>query len=131
MTKLYHPWQRLVAWVLMILVIAFWLWFGIGSAYVEQLGPVNWVIHLLVPGGIFLVSALVAWWWEGIGGVLLVLEGLFSSGFIGYAFFQRGMPPLTILLMSLTLALPPLVAGILFLFCWRKSLRPAAGFGGM
>jgi hypothetical protein len=72
----------------MIIAIVFWLWFGIGSAYVERAGPVNWLIHILVPGGIFILSTLVAWRWPGIGGTLLVLEGIAALGFIVRAFLQ-------------------------------------------
>jgi len=94
MTRVRYAWQRSTARVLMIIAIAFWLWFGIGSAYVERARPLNWLMHSPVPGGtlILSLSTLVAWRWEGIGG-----------------------------LMCLTLGFPPLAAGILFLICWKKS----------
>jgi hypothetical protein len=122
MTKNQSTWQRSTARILMIIAIVFWLWFGIGSAYVERAGPVNWLIHVLVPGGIFILSTLVAWRWPGIGGTLLVLEGVAALGFIVRAFLQGRFTASTLTLTCLTLGLPPLAAGILFLFSWQSSL---------
>ena len=121
MTKGQYAWQRLTARILMIIAIVFWLWFGIGSAYVERSGPLNWLMHILVPGGIFILSTLVAWRWQGIGGALLVLEGIAALGFIVRAFLWGRFTTSTLTLMCLTLGLPPLAAGILFLLCWQKS----------
>jgi hypothetical protein len=121
MTKVQFTWQRSSARVLMIIAIVFWLWFGIGSAYVEDAGLFNWLMHILVPGGIFILSTLVAWRWEGSGGVLLVLEGLVAVGFIVRAFVRGSFTASNLVLMCLTLGLPPLAAGILFSLCWRRS----------
>jgi hypothetical protein len=121
MIKGQHTWQRSTARILMIIAIVFWLWFGIGSAYVERAGPVNWLMHILVPGGIFMLTAPVAWRWEGIGGTLFVLEGTVALGFIMRAFLWGRFTTSTLTLMCLTLGLPPLAAGILFLICWKKS----------
>ena len=118
MTRVRSAWQRSTAWVLVIMAIVFWLWFGIGSAYVERAGPVNWLMHILVPGGLFILTALVAWRWEGIGGSLFVLEGIVALGFIVRAFLWARLTTPTLMLMCLTLAIPPLAAGILFLLCW-------------
>jgi hypothetical protein len=116
-------WRQLrsTARVLMIITIVFWLWFGIGSAYVEKAGLFNWLMHILLPGGIFILSTLVAWQWDGIGGVLLVLEGLTALGFIARAFLLANFTASGLVLMCLTLGLPPLAAGILFLVCWQRS----------
>ena len=116
-----RAWQRSTARILMIIAIVFWLWFGIGSAYVERAGPVNWLMHILVPGGIFVLSTLVAWRWPGIGGALLLLEGIVALGFIVRAFLWGRFTASTLTLMCLTLGLPPLAAGILFLLNWHKS----------
>ena len=107
----------------MTIAIIFWLWFGIGSAYAENAGLFNWLMHVLAPGGIFVLSTLAAWRWEGIGGALLVLEGLAALGFIVLNFLQRSFTASTFTLMCLTLGLPPLAAGILFLICWRRSRK--------
>jgi len=121
MTKVQYAWQRSAARVLMIIAIAFWLWFGIGSAYVERAGPFNWLMHILVPGGILILSTLIAWRWEVIGGALLMLEGLAALGFIVRVFLLRNITASALVLMGLTLGLPPLAAGILFLARWKKA----------
>jgi hypothetical protein len=112
---------RSAARILMIIAIVFWLWFGIGSAYVENGGAINWLMHILVPGGIFILSTLVTWRWEGIGGALLVLEGLTALSFIVRAFLLANFTVSGLVLMCLTLGLPPLAAGILFLIYWKRS----------
>jgi len=114
---------RSTAQVLMIITIVFWLWFGIGSAYAENAGLFNWLMHILVPGGIFILSTLVAWRWEGIGGTLLVLEGLAALSFIVRAFLLANFTASGLVLMCLTLGLPPLAAGTLFLLCWQRSRK--------
>ncbi len=123
MTTVQYAWQRSSARVLMIIAIVFWLWFEIGSAYVERARPLNWLMHTPVPGGIFIASTLVAWRWEGIGGALLALEGLGTLSFIVRAFLLGNLTGSGLLLMCLTLGLPPLAAGTLFLLCWRRSRR--------
>ncbi len=112
---------RTSALILAGLFTAFWLWFGIASAAVEQLGWYNWVAHILTPGGILLVTALIAWKWEAIGGTLLLVEGLVVA--VGYPLtFGRRFPIATSVMMVLTLALPLLVAGIMLLVDWRRAV---------
>ena len=112
---------RSIARGLMIVTIIFWLWFGIGSAYVENGGPINWLMHLLLPAGIFILSSLITYRWGGIGGGLLAFEGILAFGFILNAYLQGRLIASTLLLMCLTLGLPPLAAGILFIIFWKQS----------
>jgi hypothetical protein len=116
-----YAWRRTTARFLMIIAMVFWLWFGIGSSCAGGTGPLARLIYMPVPGGIFILSMLVAWRWEGIGGALLALEGIVALGFITGAFLWGSFTASTLVLMCLTLGLPPLVAGILFLICWRQS----------
>ena len=112
---------RSIAWGLMIVTIIFWLWFGIGSAYVENGGPINWLMHLLFPAGIFILSSLITWRWGGIGGGLLAFEGILAFGFIVNGYLHGSLIASTLILMCLTLGLPPLAAGILFIIFWKQS----------
>jgi hypothetical protein len=116
-------WQCRGAWILVIIVIVFWLWFGIGSAIVEGGGWFNWFMHILIPGGIFILSALVAWRWERIGGILLTIEGVIATVFVLVGFISDRLFPSTLLMMLLTLALPPLIGGILLLVCAEQRKR--------
>jgi len=127
MTAVHHSkdkatkWMRFVARVLMIMAIVFWLWFGIGSAATERLGAINWLLHILVPAGLFTLATLLAWHWPGIGGALLSLEGLLALAFVVRAFLRGSFSVAMFTPMLLSLAFPPLAAGILFLLCWRQS----------
>lgn len=115
-----HVWRCRGAWILVIIAIVFWLWFGIGSAMMEDDGWFNWLMHILIPGGIFILSAGIAWRWERIGGVMFVAAGVAATGFLTAAVLGGRSNPYTMLLMLLTLALPPLLAGTLLLICSRR-----------
>lgn len=111
---------RMSALVLVALFTAFWLWFGIASAFSEDLGTMNWILHALMPGGILLATLVVALQWEAIGGALLLVEGLIVA--VGYPLtFGRRFPITTSVMMLLTLALPLLAAGIMLLVDARRA----------
>jgi hypothetical protein len=107
----------------MVVAIVFWLWFGIGSAYVEQLGLMNWVLHIVVPGGVFILSTALAWRLEAPGGTVLCVEGLIALAFVTRAYLHANFGHSSWILMCLTLGLPPLTAGVLFLLHWRIGAR--------
>jgi hypothetical protein len=106
---------RRAALIFVIVAIVFWLWFGIGSAIVTEGTAFDWFMYIMMPGGIFILSAMIAWMWNRIGGVILALEGLLALIFVISAFIQEQYTTSTFLLMILTLCLPPLISGILFL----------------
>ena len=118
-------WFRPLALTILSLTVAFWLWFGIASASGEAMGPINWIAHLIVPGGILLLSTLVALRWKAAGGVILLVEG-FVVG-LGYPALALGrFPPVTVAMVLLTLSLPPLIAGALLLTDWLETRRVTA-----
>ncbi len=121
MTGTQHARPRTAAKAVMIIAIGFWLWFSIGSTASERFGPMNWLMHTLVPAGLFIVSTLLAWRWLGIGTALLTLERLLATAFVMRNFSRRTFSTSTFTPMSLSLAFPPLAAGILFLLCWRGT----------
>jgi len=112
---------RWTARILLSLTTAFWLWFGIGSAWTEGLGLLNWAIHLIIPGGLLLVTLFVAWRWSFGGGVLSALEGVLAMALILRAALVGRYPSGTALAMGLTLGLPLLLAGALL------CIHPPAG----
>lgn len=112
--------MRYIARALALIWAGWWAFFGPASALVEGLDRVGVLIHTAMPGLVFLVSAIIAWKWETVGGVLLVLEGIMVL--IAHAAMTYGrFPLLTIIFVLLAMALPPWVAGILFLANWRRS----------
>jgi uncharacterized membrane protein HdeD (DUF308 family) len=65
-----------------------------------------------VGSSLFLGSAFAPWLSEKWGGVALLLEGIFLC-IANYTYLHN--PPATQMFLLLTLALPPLLSGILFL----------------
>jgi hypothetical protein len=113
-------WMRDIARILALVWAGWWTFFGLASGLGEGLDPSGVAIHIAMPGLIFLIVALIAWRWEAIGGILLGLVGLIVL--IAYPATTYGrLPPATISFAVLTMALPPLVAGMLFFEGWRRS----------
>jgi hypothetical protein len=115
-------WMRGIAVVLALSWAGFWTFFGIASGIAERVSPVGVLYHSIFPGLIFLVSAIVAWRWGFIGGILLIVESLLV--FVAYPIMFGQMPLLIMVFTLLTLALPPLIAGLLFLVSHRTSKKP-------
>ena len=112
-------WICYIARVLALIWAGWWTFFGLASGLHEGLSPVGVLRYALLPGLVFLLSAVIAWRWETIGGIVLVLEGLFL--FIWYPIRYSHFSPSLIISVLSALALPPLVAGFLFLASrWRS-----------
>lgn len=111
--------MRYVARALALVWAGWWVFFAVATLLGEPFSPTG----LLIGTGfslIFLGSAIIPWRWEAIGGIVLMVEGL--AVLIGYPVMAQGRFPLsTIILMLLTMALPPLVAGLLFLASRRRA----------
>jgi len=118
----HRTWHWGAAFILIVIAVVFWLWFGIGSAFVTQGTALDWFMYLMMPGGIFIISALIAWRWSRAGGVILALEGSVALVFVIRAYVVGNYEPSTFILMIVTLCLPPLVSGILFsMHGWQKK----------
>jgi len=115
-------WMRWNARILALLWAAFWVWFGLASGIAEGAGFIGTIIHTASPGLILLASALLPWWNAKIGGGLLIIEGLIIA--IAYPLiFGSRFPVSTVIYVLLTMSLPPLVAGFLFLLNYRLLKR--------
>ena len=116
--------MRNVARGLSLIWAGWWVFFGLASGLAEHLSPAGIARHTAVPGLLFLASALLAWRREAPGGGLLVLEGL--AVFLGYrSWMGTRVPWSTVVFVWLTMALPPVVAGGLFLAgALRRSTKP-------
>jgi hypothetical protein len=113
-------WQEVTARALAIVWAGFWTWFGLASGISEGQRPLGVLLHTMVPGGLFLISALIAWRWSFAGGVLLLLEGL--ATLVAYPLMTQGRFPVqTIAFVLATMALPPLIAGVLLLVGGQRA----------
>jgi hypothetical protein len=111
---------RHLARVLASVWAGWWIFFGLASSLAAGLSPAEVLLYTVVPGLIFLVSAVVLWQQEVMGGLILLLEGLIIL--IGYPMVVSGdFPPGVIIFVVSTMALPPLISGFLCLTCWQKS----------
>jgi hypothetical protein len=116
-------WRRTAAWILVTIAIIFWLWFGIGSAIVVEGTAFDWLMYLLFPGGFFILSALIARRWQRVGGGVLIFLGSMALIVTVLGHLRGSNSVTTTILMFLTLALPPLASGILFLLDALEAKR--------
>ncbi len=110
-------WMRWIARGIGSLVVAFWLFMGIGYGIVES-GP--WTLEDTIMTGLVITSVLgvlIAWWREGIGGIILVVCAVAHSTF---AYIVAGHNKGFAMLIS---GGPFLLIGILFLASGWRSRR--------
>ena len=111
---------RKIARVLTVLWASGWILFGLSSALYEGMTPSGVLLHTALPGLIFLLTTIIAWRWEMIGGKLLMFEGLLIL--VIFPVIAAGSIPIDgILYVILTMALPPLGAGFLLRANWQRS----------
>jgi hypothetical protein len=99
---------RWIARVILVLWALFWLYFNIGSGIAErsEYGAQSMFGHFGA-AAITLLLVLIAWFFEGAGGILLILVALTVSYFLVMHFSRWAGFTVP------TLALPALVAGVL------------------
>lgn len=123
MTITADEWVLYAARALSLLWAGFWLWFGIASGIGEGLTPFGVFMHT-VPGIVCLIPALIAWKWERPGSWVLVLFAVLIAVLYLYLFRHRLTLPVRLLTAAL-LSLPPLAAGLLYLWHLHRIHRPA------
>ena len=109
----------IIARLLALLWAGFWTIFFIAEAWAWKSSA--GAAAFWAGGGLFfLVLALVPWGWERGGGVLLALVGLAVG--IAYPFWAPSRLALASrIVTALTLSVPPLVAGMVFLLRRRAA----------
>jgi glutathione S-transferase len=114
--------SRLIARSLSLLWAGWWIFFAMAS-WAGEGGHLN---QLVIPAAVSLAlagSAGIAWKWEFVGGALLALEGLVLIA--GYPLIVNERFSLaTVLFVIGTLGLPPLTAGLLFMYTARSYQKP-------
>ena len=76
-------------------------------------------MHVLLPGLIFLGIALLAWRWPVHGAFLFIAIGILIL--VGYPIVMSHFPFSTIVFVWLTMALPPIIAGVLLHHASRRT----------
>lgn len=111
---------RTIVRCLTLLWAGAWVLFGASAGFTEGLTPARVLLHAAMPGLIFLLTAAIAWRWEMLGAKLLLLEGLLIFAF--YPVITWGATSFTgVLFVIFTMAMPPLLAGILLRENWHRA----------
>jgi hypothetical protein len=114
---------RDIARILLLLWAGWWVYFALASGLADRTATLaQALLQTALVGLIFFGSIALAWRWEAMGGGLLVLEGLGVVIAFAVGFFRPANVS-TLAFVLLTLALPPFVAGLLFLADWWRSSR--------
>jgi prolipoprotein diacylglyceryltransferase len=92
--------------------------FSPGNTLLQNLGAL--LIHLL-PSFCLLIFLLIAWKWELVGGIILVVLGIVWTIFVFYINYKRTGSPGKSFFVVLTLGLPLILAGILFIVSHYKN----------
>jgi len=94
--------------------------FAPGLTVWEQLGA--FLIHL-IPSFVLIAVLLIAWKWELIGGIILLLIGLGLSPFVFFLNYNRNHSIGTSLGIILMITFPFVLVGILFMMSYFKNKR--------
>lgn len=113
-----NVWQRWIARFLALCWAGWWIFFGLASGIDEGSSVPVILVHAAIPGALFLISALLPWRYEMLGGKVLLIEGILIA--IIYPYLARHFQLFVILMVLLTMALPPLIAGLLCITIARR-----------
>ena len=121
--------MRYIARAVALIWAGLWSFFAVGQLF-DPVAPTSIpprtsedLIDLLIVASVVLFfggGAAIPWRWERAGGVLLVLEGLLVA--IATLVQYRDYPEAIVLVLPIV-ALPPVMAGSLFLASWWRSRR--------
>jgi len=117
--------NKYIFWMPRILSIAFILFLALFSLDIFGNGLNFWqtVIALFmhnIPSLILLITLLISWKYELFGGIIFSLAGIF---YICLTFFNNSLNWYIALSWALTIALPALLIGILFVVGWFKKKK--------
>lgn len=115
-------WAPRILGIVMILFISMFAFdsFAPGNTLGQNL--LSLLIHLLPSIGL-LILLLVAWKWELIGGIIFTLAGIAWSIFVYMINFKRTGSAGKALFVVLTLALPLIITGILFIMNHYQKIK--------
>ena len=115
--------REYAAHILALVWALFWTWFGLASGIAEGGDTKAVLIHAAAPGLMFLALVLFAFRWERFGGRALVAIGVLVAVLYPVVFGGR-IRAETVIMVLATMAIPPLLAGILML---HKAARHSMG----
>lgn len=117
---------RVAARSIVIVISLVWLWFGITAAW-EEGTALSWILHLLLPGGMLLITAAISLKWERAGALLLVAEGVFFTTWVLWSASISEVTEWGLAVLLGILGVPLLIAGALLLTAARWEAGPDEG----
>ncbi len=120
---------RLGARVLSISWSLCWIIFGFASGIGEGFGPGGVAARTALPGLVLLLTAFLAWRFEGLGGVLILIEGLVVTVYFWGQL--NGVSAVGAFFILVYTTLPALAVGALFITSWRRGKMLQAGKGAV
>lgn len=113
---------RVAARSIVIVISLVWLWFGITAAW-EEGTALSWILHLLLPGGVLLLTAAISLKWERVGALLLVAEGVFFTTWVVWSASITEVTDWGLAVLLGILGVPLLISGALLLTAarWEAS----------
>ena len=115
--------------ILCILAILFISLFALDSFSSERSFWQNVAAFLmhLIPSFALLAVLIVAWKWEKVGGIILTIIGLAWCVFVFILNYKRTHSVATSLLDTLMVAIPFVLAGILFILSHYRKMKELSG----
>jgi len=115
--------------ILCILAILFLSLFALDSFSSERTFWQNTAAFLkhLIPSFILLAVLIIAWKWEKVGGIILAIIGLAFGIFLFIFNYRKNNSVATSILITLTLGIPFVVAGILFITSHYRKKKELSG----
>jgi len=94
--------------------------FGHGGGFWKELG--DFIIHL-IPSFILLVFLIIAWKWELIGGIVLIVIGLIMTPIIYSHNFAMNQNVGMSLIVIASITFPFIVVGVLFIISYYMKKK--------
>ncbi|MDY7039271.1 MAG: hypothetical protein SVX38_00220 [Chloroflexota bacterium] len=124
-------WLRRLGWVILLLAAGFWTLFTGGEVVSGLVSDDPEAATALVGGlmefAVFAVplwvGAILVWRWPPVGAALLLLDGVVLMITFVVRVLTFYVSPAALVMTALTLGLPPLASGLLFLVAWRRGKK--------
>ena len=120
-------WTARIICILSILFVSLFALDSFSSERTFWQNTAAFLIHL-IPSFILLIPLIIAWKWEKTGGIILTIIGVAFGIFIFvFNLTKNHFPFATCLMLTFMLALPFVLAGILFILSHGRKQKELSG----
>ncbi|MBN2543628.1 hypothetical protein JXI42_12250 [bacterium] len=107
-----YKWIRTIGRIICLVWLGWWIMFAVFVIIMDGFNS-SIVFYPISIAFLFMVTSIIAYRNEELGGIILLLEGCFIS--IAYPVISRNMPLTSIIYILGTMGFPPLIAGSLLM----------------